>query len=80
MTPGGLFGLRIATTSALLQILGILRLCKLEDRNSHNQDFISEPAWSIDSGQMESGPAAFLDFRFWRGDVSANTVKSLERL
>ena len=45
------------TTSALLQILGILRLRNQKNRNSYN--FISEPAWSANSGQMESGPAAF---------------------
>ena len=49
-------------------------------RNSQNQDFISEPAWSINSRQMESGPAAFPGFRYWRADVSSSAVKSLERL
>ena len=34
--PWGLFGLRIAITSALLRILEILRLCKQDERNSHN--------------------------------------------
>ena len=75
-----MFGLRIVTTSALLQIVGILRFCKQEERNSHNQDFISEPAWSINSGKMESGPVAFPGFRCWRADVNSFTVKSLERL
>ena len=42
--PWGLLGLSIETTSAPLQILGILRLSKKEERNLHNQDFISEPA------------------------------------
>ena len=60
---GDLFGLRIVTTSDLLQILDILKLCKQEERNSHNQDFISVPAWSINSWQMESGPGAFPGFR-----------------
>ena len=77
---GGLFGLRTVTISALLQILGILRLHKQEDRNSHNQDSISELTWSINSGQMKSGPAAFTGFRCWRADVSSSTVKSLKRL
>ena len=79
-SPGGLIGLNIVTTSALFQFLGILRLRKQEDRNSHNQDFISEPAWSINSGQMESGPVVFPGFRCSRADVSSSTVKLPERL
>ena len=52
------YPLRIVTAIALLQILWILRLCKQEDRKSHNQDFISKPAWSTNSGQMECGQAS----------------------
>ena len=37
---GGEFCLRIVKTSALVQILGILRLHKQCERNSHNQDLI----------------------------------------
>ena len=48
---GGLFGLRIATTSALFQTLGTLRFLKQEERNLHSQDFT---VWSINSG-----PGAF---------------------
>ena len=55
-------------------------LRKQEERNSHNQEFISELAWSVNSGQMESGPVAFPGFRCWRADVSSSTVKSPERL
>ena len=40
----------IVTTSSFLQILGILWLCQKEERDSHNQDFILEPTWSINSG------------------------------
>ena len=63
-----------------VDILGILRLCKQEERYSHKQDFISEPAWNINSEQMESGPAAYPGFRCWRVDVSSSTVKSPGRL
>ena len=43
--------------SALLQMLVVmvLRLHKHEERNSHNLDFISEPAWSINSGWWNLG-------------------------
>ena len=78
-TPGDSFGLRIATTSTLIQILGTLRLHNQEDRNSNNHDFISKPAWSINSGKMESGPAAFPGFWCWRTDMSSSMVKSSER-
>ena len=43
---------KIATTSALLQILGILSRRKQEERKSRNQDFKAAPAWSISSGQV----------------------------
>ena len=55
-------------------------MLKQEERNSHNQDFISVLAWSINSGQTESGPGALPGFRCWRADVSSSTVKSPERL
>ena len=37
---------------------GILSRRKQEERKSRNQDFKAAPAWSIISGQMESGPEA----------------------
>ena len=55
----GLFGFGIATTSALLQTLGILSWRKQEERKPRNQDFKAVPAWIISSGQIESGPEAF---------------------
>ena len=62
------------------KILGMLRLGKQDERNSRNQYFISVPAWSINSGQIESGPGAFPGFRCWRAGVSSSTVKSPKRL
>ena len=68
----GFPGFGIATTSALLQILGILSRRKQEERKSHNQDFKAAPAWSISSGQMESGPRALPGFKCWR--AAANSL------
>ena len=54
---------RIATTSALLQILEILSRRKQKERKSRNQDFEAVPAWSISSGQMKLEPKALPDFK-----------------
>ena len=51
-----------------------------EDRNLFNQDFRAAPAWSISSGQMESGPRAFPSFNCWRALVNSSKVKSPEML
>ena len=48
----------MVTTSALLQILGIFSGRKQEERKPHYQDFRAAPAWSMSSGQIESGPGA----------------------
>ena len=66
----GFVGFGIMTTSALLQILGILNWCKHEERKSRNQDFKAAPSWSIRSGQMESGPRALPGFKCWRAAVN----------
>ena len=67
----GFAGFGIATTSALLQILGILSRRKQEERKSHNQDFKAAPAWSISSEQMESGPRVLPGFKCWRAAVNS---------
>ena len=56
--PTGFIGFGIATTSALLQILGILSRRKQEERKLRNEDFKATPAWIMSSGQMELGPGA----------------------
>ena len=48
---------------SFLQILGILSRRKQEEMKSRNQDFKAAPAWSISSGQMESGPGALPGFK-----------------
>ena len=63
LVPTGFPGFEIATTSALLQILGILSRRKQEERKSRNQDFKAAAAWIISSGQMESGPGALPGFK-----------------
>ena len=70
--PTDFVGLGIATTSALLQILGILSRRKQEEMKSRNQDFKAAPAWSISSEQMESGPGALHSFKCWK--VAANSL------
>ena len=68
----GFAGFGIATTSALLQILKILRRRKQEERKLRHQDFKAAPAWSISSEQMESGPGALSGFKRWR--AAANSL------
>jgi len=61
--PSGFSGLGIATNSALLQIFGILSWPMQELRKSQNQDLRVDPAWSMNSGKMESNPGDFPGFR-----------------
>ena len=74
----GFPGLGIATTSTLLQILGILSWRKQEERKSHNQDFKAALAWSISSEQMESGPGPLPGFKCWRTAASSLCEKLSE--
>ena len=69
----GFVGFGIATTSALLQILGILSRHKQEERKSRNQEFKAATAWSISHEQMESGPGALPGFKCWR--AVANSLR-----
>ena len=68
----------IATAKAFLQILGIMRWCKEEERKPHNQDFMAVPAWMISSGHIESDPGAFPSFVFWRAAADFAAVKLSE--
>ena len=68
----------MATTLARLQIFGSLSRRMQEDRNLFNQDFRAAPAWSIRSGQIESGPGAFPDCSSWRALTNSSGVKSSE--
>ena len=43
--------------------LGNFESAQTEERKSRNQDFKTAPAWSISSGQMESGPGALPGFK-----------------
>ena len=84
-SPNSLSGLGIATTSALLQIFGILSWRMQELRKSQNQDLRADPAWSINSGKTESNPGDFPGFkrlraaaqlfRPERSDVGAKEVR-----
>ena len=51
-----------------------------EEKNLFNQDFMAAPAWSINSGQIESGPGAFPDCSSWRALANSSGVKSPEML
>ena len=69
----------IATTSALLQTLGIFSWRKQEERKPRNQDFKAVPAWIISSRQIESGPGAFPGFTCRRAAATSLDEKSPER-
>ena len=43
--------------------LGNFESAQTGRRKSRNQDFKAAPAWSISSGQMESGPGALPGFK-----------------
>ena len=49
---------------------------KQEEMKSRNQDFKAAPAWSISSGQMESGPG----FKCWRAAANSLCEKLSEIL
>jgi len=76
--PQWLLWLRIATTSALLQIFGILSWRMQELRKSQNQDLRADPAWSINSGKMESNPGDFPGFKRLREEANSSGLKGLE--
>ena len=70
-------GFGIATTSSLLQILGILSRRLQEDRKPHNQD-IKAPVWSISFRKIETGLRALPGFKCWRATVSSLDEKFSE--
>ena len=70
--------LGIATTSALLQIFGILSWRMEEVRKSQNQDFRADPAWSINSGKMESNPGDVPGVRRLKAATNSSGLKGSE--
>ena len=76
----GLLGLWIVTTSALLQILRILRLHKQEERNSHKQDFIQSQHGVLTLGRWNLGQQLSQASGVGRADMSSFMVISPERL
>ena len=58
--PQWLLWLKIATTSALLQIFGILSWRMQELNKSQNQDLRADPAWSTNSGKWNPITETFL--------------------
>ena len=75
-----LFWLRIANSSALFQIFGILSWRMQELKKSQNQNLRADLAWSVISGKMESNPGDFPDFRHLRAAVSSSGLKGSEIL
>ena len=73
--PRGFSGFGIATISALLQIFGILSWQMQVLRKSQNQDLRADPAWSINSGKMESNPGDFPGFSCLRTAASSSGLK-----
>jgi len=51
-----------------------------EVRKSQNQDLRADPAWSINSGKMESSPGDFPGFRRLRAAASSSGLKGSEIL
>jgi len=78
--PSGFSGLGVATTSALLQIFGILSCRMQELRKSQIQNLRADPAWSINSGKMESNPGDFPGFRRLRAAPNSSGLKGSEIL
>ena len=78
--PSGFSGLWIATICAFLQIFGILSWRMQEVWKSQNQDLRAEPAWSINSGMVESNPGDFPGFRRLRAVASSTGLKGSEIL
>jgi len=76
----GFFGLGIATTSALLQIFGILSWHMEEVRKSQNQDLRADPAVSINSGKMESNPGDVPGVRRLRAAANSSGLKGSDKL
>jgi len=51
-----------------------------EVRKSQNQYLRADPAWSINSGKMESNPGDFPGFRCLRAAASSSGLKEAETL
>jgi len=51
-----------------------------EVRKSQNQDLKADPAWSMNSGKMESSPGDFPGFRHLRAAASSSGLKGSEML
>jgi len=51
-----------------------------EVRKLQNQDLRADPAWSINSGKMESNPGAFPGFSRLRAAESSSDLKGSEIL
>jgi len=71
----GLFGLWIATTSALLQILGILTWRMQQVKKKHFQNFRADLAWSLNSRKIESNSGDFFAFTWLRALATSSGVK-----
>jgi len=51
-----------------------------EVTKSQNQDLRADPAWSINSGKMESNPEEFSGFRNLRAVANSSNLKGSEIL
>jgi len=71
----------MATTAALFQIFESLSCWRQEDKNLYSIARTLRqalPAFKTCSGQMESGPGAFLGFSCWRARASSSEENSPE--
>ena len=71
-------GIAIRSNSAFLQICGVLSWRKQEVRKSQNHESRVDPAWSINSGKVESRPVDFPGFRRLRAAASSSDLKGSE--
>jgi len=75
LDPSGFSGLGFATISAPVYIFGILSCRMQEMKKPQNQDFGSDPAWSMIFRKMESNPGEFSEFRRLRKAASSSSFR-----
>jgi len=78
--PNGLLGLGTVTTSALPQILGILNWRMQEVKKPLKQVLRADPAWSVNSGKIETNPGDIPNPKCLRALAIFSGVKGLEIL
>ena len=76
MSPNGFSGLGTATISSFFGNLWNFELAHASSEEVGNQDLRADPAWSMNSGRMESNPGDFSSFRRLRAAASSSGLKA----